>query len=151
MYFEWRDTENQQLNRLPNIRACMGKKTIILLIIIIIIIIIIIALSFFFNGLSSSNLDYRGHEKKNEKKKKIHAHTVYIKHNAKVGGVVSKFLLTGIMVYSPYCGRLFYATMQKLATIRGFSIQCKTVIVSLTFFMINNYFHIPFFGLSWIC
>ena len=91
MYFEWRDTENQQLNRLPNIRACMGEKTIILLIIIIIII-IIIALSFFFNGLSSSNLDYRGHEKKNEKKKKIHAHTVYIKHNAKVGGVVSKFL-----------------------------------------------------------
>ena len=62
MYFEWRDTENQQLNRLPNIRVCMGEKTIILLIIIIIIIIIIIALSFFFNGWSSNNLDYRGHE-----------------------------------------------------------------------------------------
>ena len=61
------------------------------------------------------------------------------------------FCLTGIMVYSPYCGRLFYATMQKLATIRGFSIQCKTVTVSLTFFMINNYFHIPFFGISWMC
>ena len=67
MYFEWRDTENQQLNRLPNIRVCMGEKTIILLIIIIIIIIIIviviiIALSFFYNGWSSNNLDYRGHE-----------------------------------------------------------------------------------------
>ena len=95
MYFKWRDTENQQLNRLPNIRVCMTEKTIILLIIIIIIIIIIviiIALSLFFNGLSSNNLHYRGHEKKNEKKKKIHTHTVYIKHNAKVGGVVSKFL-----------------------------------------------------------
>ena len=69
MYFEWRDTENQQLNRLPNIRVCMGEKTIILLIIIIIIIIImiiiiiiIIGLSFFINGWSSNNLDYRGHE-----------------------------------------------------------------------------------------
>ena len=90
MYFKWRDTEHQQLNRLPNIRVCMTEKTIILLIIIIII--IIIALSLFFNGLSSNNLHYRGHEKKNEKKKKIHTHTVYIKHNAKAGGVVSKFL-----------------------------------------------------------
>ena len=92
MYFEWRDSENQQLNRLPNIRVCVGEKTIILLIIIIIIIIIIIALSFFFKDGQVITCDL-GHEKKNEKKKKIHAHTVYIKHNVKVGGVVSKFLL----------------------------------------------------------
>ena len=90
--------------------------------------------------------------KKRTRRKKRYIHIPYtLNTTLRLAASLTNFCLTGILVYSPYCGRLFYVTMQKLATIRGFSIQFKTVIVSLTFFMINNYFHLPFFGLSWMC
>jgi len=71
MCFEWSDTENHQLNRLPNIRVCMGGKTIILLISKkLLTSSLLYALSFFFNGWSSTNLDYHGQEKKEREEEK---------------------------------------------------------------------------------
>ena len=72
--FEWRDTENQQLNRLPNIRVCYGGKTIILLTSKkLLTSSLLYVLSFFFNGWSSITMN----RKKKTRRRKRNMHIPY--------------------------------------------------------------------------